>query len=398
MVQAKQDVSASKQAVQTATGKLAESQTNLSRAQAALNQLTSQLTGAKAAKDQADADLAVARQNLQSATDAAASAADDVRRQQTLIGVAARTQYQQRTGLEGLGAIIGSQTPAELAQRVQWSAVIFNNTSAQFARLRQLQDQLDTAQQQQAAAEAQVEDRQQQAASTVAQVQSLTDQAAKQETQVAALVVANQKAQAAAQNELAVSQQQYDALAAKEAQISAAIKKAALEAKRAAAAKAAAARAAAKTAAEKEAADRLASGSASTSGLVRPVSGHVTSTFGMRFHPVLHVWRMHWGEDIGAPCGAPLRAMANGVVQSTIPVASSGGLGNYTIIDYGLYGGKDLMSGYGHQSKFLVSPGERVKAGQIVGLVGTTGVSTGCHVHVQIYLDGDVVNPAPYLS
>ena len=388
MVEAKKDVSDSKKAVKSATADLVDSQTKLDKAQAALDQLNVKLDAAKTAKSQADTALATAKKELQAATTAASQASDDVDQQLLVIGVAIRTQYQRQTPLEGLGAVLGSDTPAELAQRLQWSTTIFDNTSAQLDRLEQLQAQLATAQQAKATAESNVAKQQKQAATQLKSVQSLTNQAAAQKTEVAKLVAQNKKAKSAAEADLLADQKQYDKLTKKDAQISAAIKKAAEEERRKAAA------------AKKKLKQTTVSSTTvkSSSGFVRPVPGGVGSPYGMRYHPILHVWRMHRGEDLHASCGTPIKAMADGTVTSTIPVRSSGGLGNYTIINYGHYKGKSLSSGYAHQSKFLVHPGQKVKAGQVVGLVGTTGLSTGCHLHLQMYENGNLVNPARYVS
>ena len=121
------------------------------------------------------------------------------------------------------------------------------------------------------------------------------------------------------------------------------------------------------------------------------------SPFGMRYHPILHYWRMHWGLDFGASCGAPLYAMADGKVTQVLRTSQSNGLGNWTVISYGKYKGSNISSGYAHQSKVIVKVGQKVKQGQVVGYVGTTGLSTGCHLHLQIYKDGTRVNPRPYV-
>lgn len=244
IVQVQQSVSTSQQSLQTTTVKLTDSQTQLGKAQAQLDLLKSQLSSAQKAKTDADAALVSAQEALQAATQKVNQAIADVNKQLAVIGVAVRTQYQQQSPLEGLGAIIGSQTPGELEQRIQWSSAIFNGTSSQLDQLNQLKAQAQAAQQAQAKAEAKVQDQQDAAASKLALVQTLTNEAAFQQAQVAALVNADEKAQDAAQAQLAADQKQYQSLEAKATQIEAAIKKAAAE-KKAAAAKAAAEKAAA---------------------------------------------------------------------------------------------------------------------------------------------------------
>ncbi|MFG1921227.1 M23 family metallopeptidase [Cryptosporangium sp. NPDC048952] len=124
--------------------------------------------------------------------------------------------------------------------------------------------------------------------------------------------------------------------------------------------------------------------------LSMPVSGWKSSDFGWRFDPYYHRAQLHAGTDFAAPSGAPIRAAAGGVV---VRAGWNGGYGNYTCI----YHGGDLSTCYGHQSKILVWAGEQVSRGETIGLVGTTGASTGDHLHFEVRIDGNPVNPLPYL-
>ncbi|KQT34850.1 hypothetical protein ASG29_01450 [Sphingomonas sp. Leaf412] len=117
-----------------------------------------------------------------------------------------------------------------------------------------------------------------------------------------------------------------------------------------------------------------------------PVAGRVTSTFGMRLHPLLGFMRMHKGMDIGAPHGAPILAAVDGVVAFA---GRSGGYGNFIKLAHP--GG--LASGYGHMSRFAVRAGQRVRRGQVIGYVGSTGISTGPHLHWEVWKNGRPVNP-----
>jgi murein DD-endopeptidase MepM/ murein hydrolase activator NlpD len=117
-----------------------------------------------------------------------------------------------------------------------------------------------------------------------------------------------------------------------------------------------------------------------------PVAGRVTSTFGMRMHPLLGFMRMHKGMDIGAPYGAPILAAVDGVVAFA---GRSGGYGNFIKLVHP--GG--LASGYGHMSRFAVGAGQRVRRGQVIGYVGSTGMSTGPHLHWEVWKNGQPVNP-----
>ncbi|MGW9192510.1 peptidoglycan DD-metalloendopeptidase family protein [Micromonospora chersina] len=130
------------------------------------------------------------------------------------------------------------------------------------------------------------------------------------------------------------------------------------------------------------------------SRLGRPLSGRLTSKFGTRLDPYYHVWQLHPGVDLAAPIGTPILAAADGRVSRA---GWYGGYGNYTCIDHGRADGQRLSTCYGHQSKLMVSPGQRVHAGQVIGLVGSTGASTGPHLHFEVRLGGRPVDPLPWL-
>jgi murein DD-endopeptidase MepM/ murein hydrolase activator NlpD len=128
--------------------------------------------------------------------------------------------------------------------------------------------------------------------------------------------------------------------------------------------------------------------------LIMPASGRKSSDFGYRLHPIYHVWLLHTGMDIAAGNGQPIYAAAAGQV---VLAGMRGGSGNYTCIAHGTYQGKNLSTCYAHQSRILVSVGQRVTAGQLIGRVGTTGTSTGYHLHFEVRLNGTPVNPVDWL-
>ncbi len=122
----------------------------------------------------------------------------------------------------------------------------------------------------------------------------------------------------------------------------------------------------------------------SSQGLIWPVSGPVTSPFGYRWG------RLHAGIDIGVPYGTPIHAAASGTV---VLAGWTGGYGNYTCIDHG--GG--LATCYGHQSSYAISSGAQVSQGQVIGYVGNTGHSFGAHLHFEVRIHGNPVDPLGYL-
>jgi murein DD-endopeptidase MepM/ murein hydrolase activator NlpD len=117
-----------------------------------------------------------------------------------------------------------------------------------------------------------------------------------------------------------------------------------------------------------------------------PVSGRISSNFGMRRHPLLGFMRMHKGIDIGAAWGSPIYAAIEGTVQFA---GRSAGYGNFVKLSHA--GG--IASGYGHMSRILVRPGQHVSRGQQIGAVGSTGMSTGPHLHWEVWRNGVSVNP-----
>jgi murein DD-endopeptidase MepM/ murein hydrolase activator NlpD len=123
-----------------------------------------------------------------------------------------------------------------------------------------------------------------------------------------------------------------------------------------------------------------------------PVPGSpVTSLFGSRLHPIFATVRMHDGVDFGAVQGTPIRTAAGGTVVSA---AVRGGYGNATIVNHG----NGLATLYAHQSEMFVIAGSVVKAGQVIGAVGSTGFSTGPHLHFEVRVQGVPVDPLSYLA
>ena len=133
-----------------------------------------------------------------------------------------------------------------------------------------------------------------------------------------------------------------------------------------------------------------------TGFLSYPLRAPVSSEFGQRFDPVMRVWRLHAGIDFAASCGSPVYAAAAGDVIMTTPESQSGGYGNRLIIDHGIQHGVDLTTTYNHLTSFVVTSGH-VARGQVVAYSGTTGFSTGCHLHFETREDGVPVNPRLWL-
>ena len=122
-------------------------------------------------------------------------------------------------------------------------------------------------------------------------------------------------------------------------------------------------------------------------GFAQPVAyARISSGFGMRFHPLLGYTRLHRGVDYAAPYGAPIRAVSDGFVAHA---GWAGGYGNQVRISHSSV----LGTSYSHMSRIVVGAGSRVLQGQVIGYVGSTGLSTGPHLHFEVYKSGQVVNP-----
>lgn len=130
---------------------------------------------------------------------------------------------------------------------------------------------------------------------------------------------------------------------------------------------------------------------AATGILDWPIPGApITSGYGPRRHPIFGDERMHTGVDFGASAGTPIRAAADGVV---VVAGERGGYGLTVVIDHG----DNLATLYAHQSGLAVGEGERVRRGQVIGAVGATGFATGPHLHFEVRVRGNPVDPVPWL-
>jgi murein DD-endopeptidase MepM/ murein hydrolase activator NlpD len=133
------------------------------------------------------------------------------------------------------------------------------------------------------------------------------------------------------------------------------------------------------------------SGASAVGGLLAPIRGApITSLFGMRFHPILHITRLHAGIDFGAAVGSQVRAAADGVVESS---GEAHGYGQRVVLKHGGY-----ETTYNHLSEIRVDNGAKVRQGEIIALSGNSGLSTGPHLHFEYRIDGDPVDPMPHMG
>lgn len=437
LAQSQQDLHDHNQAAATAAAALQASQTQLSQAEQQLASAEQAETVAADKDTKAAAALVVAQQQLAAAKAEAVKAEAAVAEWMKTVGLTVVQTQQQRTDLLGLAVLTTNSEMSSLNQRVQWSKTLMDSTQAKLDRLRALQFAADAAEQKATDAEADVaakreaakqafdqaaaarqasqnaRDARANAVAANAQAKSNADAAVAEDQKNQALLeaegqtvakriadrIAAQKAAEAKAKAEAEARAKADEARAKEAERKAAAARA--DAAKASAAKKASANAAAQKAESAAAAARKqATGSKQSSGssgssnssrsFIYPSGANITSSYGQRFHPILRYWKLHDGTDFGAGCGSPIKAAAAGVVEEKY---YNGAYGNRLMIDHGSVGGRYVTTSYNHATSYIVSVGQRVSQGQIVGYVGSTGYSTGCHLHFMAWVNGSMVNP-----
>ncbi len=399
------------------TARLTESRRELANARAQLAYVRQQLAAAQQKDREMAGKLVSAQKALAKAKADVVQGEKNVAAQLLLIGQAVRSAYQQQTDLAGMGVVLAGESSANVANRLQWNITVFETSSAQMDRLQELQIKLEAAKQRRTEAEKVAAANKAASARQVGIVQGLEAQAQALEGQLGALVSQTAVAESAAKEQLAWYQESLAEFQSEDArlgkQIAARIAAQKLAAaRRAAALKAAREKAAREQAARTQAAQRkptsssssssVSSGSSSSqsysaprsSGFVYPSQGWTSSPYGMRYDPFNGSLSFHSGQDFAASCGSPLRATRAGTVSDRYYQSS---YGNRLVIDHGLVGGSYISSAYNHAASYIVSVGQRVQQGQTIGYVGSTGRSTGCHLHFQIYENGNLANPMRFL-
>jgi murein DD-endopeptidase MepM/ murein hydrolase activator NlpD len=399
----------------SARSALATAQTRLEAAQAHLSEVRGQLAAARAADRMAADRLAAAEAEVRTAEQRVADMTTQIDGHRSLMGRVAAQAYQQGSlgGLSGLVSVVNSRTVDDFNSRVTHAQTAITSQDVVIDRLEDtravlanervrldvLRKEAQRLREEAAAALRRTEQLEVEAQSAEAQAAIDRKAAADAEAAVAALVGQRQQAVAAAKNAADADAAEYTALENERRAIEAAIAQRAREAAEQAR-QAERARQPAKppTRIVPKEAEGESGGPApgrSLSGLGYPLSSvSVTSPFGMRLHPVLHIRKLHDGTDFRAPCGTPVYASAAGEV---VWASGKGGYGNQVLVDHGAINGQSVMTSYSHLSSFAVGRGHQVSKGQLIGKAGTTGYSTGCHLHFMVYASGGVTNPMNWL-
>lgn len=367
---AQHDLEDSSRAHAAARGQLNAAQAKLGAAEQRLAATQSQLGVAQRQDAQMQAKLQAAQLQLKEARAAVAKIKAEVREQRADIGRLAAENYQHGDpALLRLVVILNSQSPEDITSQMNTVSSLMEKQNTLLRQLKEARARLVLEEAKVEEAKNAVEVQRQAAAANLVQKQVLERQAVTDRTAVAGLVNERHQAEVAAEAARRADLKELKILQAQEARIKQLIL---------------------------ARARKQQGGFVGNTGgvLLRPVPGIVTSPYGYRTHPIYGYYGLHDGTDFRAGCGTPLRAVADGTVISTY---YSSVWGNRLYLDVGRINGKNVTVIYNHLSGYRASTGQKVSRGSTVGLAGTTGWSTACHLHFTVMLDGDPVNPMNYM-
>jgi len=347
------------EAVVAAAESLKDAQAKLPAARETMALASAKEAEAKGVYNKAASELVVAKLAYAAALSKVTSKEAEISQLQKKVDQFARSVYQQGPTSQW-EIILESESPSDLTVRLQNIKAVSLSTAKSLDELMAAKLQLTA----DAAAAEEVRLEMQRVADIAAQAlidaQNAADKAAAAKVEVDKLVKQESSALKIAEDDKADVQKQYDELRAEQLRIAAL----------------------AKAAGTQGPVDPQATGPLSW-----PLPGYAAGgSVGWRIHPVYKYKSCHTGVDSGAPKGTPIRAAASGVVLST---SVSRAYGNMTLIDHG----EGMVTMYAHQSQFAVSPGQAVGNQDVIGYIGSTGFSTGPHLHFEVHLNGVPYNP-----
>ena len=375
--QVRRELAESSEAMVTAAAALRRAETELPGARRAAAAARRALTVAQRREEAAAVRRGAAQTRLMLASRDAEDTAALVEEQRVRIGRLARAAYQRGGAMGDVSLLLEARSPADFTERL---VALQTVVSSQRSALADLQDVKTSAGKQAGSLEKvrdEVQAAHQQAEAELRAVATVALRARQAEESVRSLVAQRRSALAAARAARAEDERRMAGLHAESSRLSV------LLAQRARALLGAAG------------AIPGASTPVQAGVLSRPVGGPVTSPFGMRVHPITGVTKLHTGTDFGAACGTPIRAARGGTV---LAAEFNTAYGWRTVVVHGEVGGVMLTTTYNHQQALGVDAGQQVQAGEVIGHVGTTGYSTGCHLHFELIVNSDVVDPLPWIT
>lgn len=367
--EAAHDVHVSSKELTRARARLSAAEAKLGTAQAALLATQTRLNAARARDAKLKVALIKATAQLQKSRAELAAAKADVVNKRDEMGALVAANYQQgNPQLIGLAAMLSTGDPKEITAQVNAVHNVMNRQAGMLDDLKDAEDRAEELERQVYRQREAVAAQKAEAAEVVKRQAALEKQAAAERAEVASLVAARASARTTAQRALASDKQILAKLKREEQHIK-------------------------RLLARRNNKNGNNHQGSANGYLTRPVPGHVTSPFGYRKHPIYGYWGLHDGTDFSTPCGQDMVAVANGTVVSRY---WSDVYGNRLVIDLGRVNGKSLAVIYNHASGYRVGSGAHVRRGQVVGDAGSTGWSTGCHLHFTVMLNGKAVDPMPW--
>lgn len=379
------DLEHSSSQVRAAAAALSMAQSQLAAAQDRLARTRGELAAAKALDRQMQLELEAAIRRLGEAREDLDAGREKIVEQERELGMIVVANYQDGDpALMGLSMMLTSQDPTELTGQLNSVQNIIDKQAVALSRLEASKVLLTVQEQEFESARQDVAAQRRAAAANLERKRRLERRAEAVTQQVANLVSLRANAQREAEEARAADMATLQSLEDERERIAEVLRERAEQARREAAAAAAAA----------SGYGAGFSNVKSNGFLDFPVPGNITSPYGPRRHPIFGYKSMHDGIDLAGACGTPIYATAKGVVLETYFQRA---YGNRIIIDHGLHKGVGLATISNHLSGYAVEAGDHVERGQIVGFVGNTGWSTGCHLHFTVLVNGGHVDPMGWL-
>ncbi|WP_406286242.1 M23 family metallopeptidase [Embleya sp. NBC_00896] len=364
----------------------------LAKAEAAYAEAEAGAPGARAALDAARARAAEARAHtaeLSHGVDLAIAAVGTAEAE--LRDVAASTESvrddvtrlvsraYRNGGMAQLSMILRAQTPGQLLSSLQGYRQMLQADHETIARLERTKDAIDVRRAELERRREEARLRHEEADRNLVEVLALERTAAEATAKVDTLAAQRQAALNTAREEKAADQQRYGVTRAEQKRLTELVNRH---------------NAPTRSTRSKGGSGTRSSGSARSAALSYPVRGPLSSKFGMRYHPILEYTKLHTGTDFAVPVGTSVAAAREGTVVQT---GYTSAYGYRVVVSHGRVGGVALTTTYNHLSKITVREGQKVARGGQVGRSGNTGWSTGAHLHFEVLVDGEFVDPALWI-
>jgi len=327
---------------------------------------------------QSELNLAMAR--LERAEAAVEQARLSHRAQEKVLrSIAAQTYQVASPTLVGVSMILTSRDPSELTSQLGTVQTMLDKESATLRRIEASRLLLSLQERRVVEAMADVVERREAAAETLSRRQKLERRASTAAGEVEELVAERTRVKRKAAQAKREDRKRVHQLQKERKQIEKLLRK----------------RAAAERRRSRAAVNKAKAASRSRRGaMLKPVDTYITSPYGRRLHPIFRQWRLHDGTDFGGACGTPVRAAAKGRV---IGKYFNAGYGRRVIISHGYLRGAAVSTSYNHLRGYSTHVGQRVRRGAVIGYIGNSGFSTGCHLHFMVFRNGRTVDPMNWL-